>query len=289
MQLFVLHPNLEISSCDGGPSEKTIEGKKLAYLKNLKRYNDLMHKLSENPSVKEIPDWCFTRDTERNISEVIKRNTSSNTQSHSNIKSNHINDVDQKPVKQKLQLDNKGKCEFAMNREKLEEINTVEDLPIETIRLNDEDQLPFKKNKGDKNSDGSLIIYMLQRINLPKKAKEGQNYRVFLVVKYLEISTDVLLVEYKYIQVYSRMNEIIRKYFSKPELTPEMEEEGFKQVNKEMDFFKKLENILVRLRRLKAEFKDTYGTSILDFSESEAAGINDGDRITTKPTTTVGK
>ncbi|EIF48933.1 hypothetical protein AWRI1499_1057, partial [Brettanomyces bruxellensis AWRI1499] len=61
---------------------------------------------------------------------------------------------------------------------KLSNNGVQEDLPIEAIKLNDDDQLPFKKNKGDKNSDGSLIIYMLQRINLPEKAKEGPNYRV---------------------------------------------------------------------------------------------------------------
>lgn len=289
MQLFVLHPNLEISSCDGGPNEQTIENKKLAYLSSLERYSDMIHKLSKNPSVSEIPNWCFTRETESNISELLKRNMTPALESLI-IGNDDTNPSGYKKNCNELEAEKNGReHKGGMCQKKLEEIDRVEDLPIEVIKLTDNDKLPFKKSKGDKHPDGSLVTYMLQRIKLPTEKHNSSNCRAFLMVKYLGISTDILLVEYKYVQIYSRMNSIIKKYFSKPELTAEMEEEGFEKVNKQMDFFKKLENVLVRLRRLKAEFEDAYGATILDNSKSKGAGVTKKNGIASKTSTKVGE
>ncbi|QPG73318.1 hypothetical protein FOA43_000628 [Brettanomyces nanus] len=253
MQIFMVHPNLEVSDCDSAPSAATINDKKQTYLHNLRRFRKLIHRLSHDDSVKTIPDWCLTRDTENNVTEIIRRNSGESTfdtQQHA------FTDPESDSSDG---IDNHGKSPSMCSAKKLESINTVEDLPIETVQITDEDQLPFKEAKGDRYPDGSRVYYLLDRMNLPKVTTMTPDFKNFLALKYFQLTTDLSLVEFKYIEIYSKINKIIKEYFSKPELTPEIEDEGFSKVNVQMDLFRKLENVLVRLRRLRLEFEDRFG------------------------------
>ncbi|VEU20924.1 DEKNAAC101889 [Brettanomyces naardenensis] len=260
MQLFVVHPNLEVSDCDSSPTAETINVKKQSYLHNLKKYRKLIQRLSSDPSVKEIPDWCLTRDTESNISEVLLNNSAAFTfDSEEQQQTEEATSVTSDEADDAHEESQHRRSSSACFAQRLEAINRVEDLPIETIQITSENQLPFKETNGDRKPDGSRVYYLLPQLNLPENAPLTPRYKDFLALKYFQLTTDLSLVEFKYIQIYSKINKIIKKYFSTPELTPEIEDEGFSKVNIEMELFRKLENVLVRLRRLKTEFEDKFG------------------------------
>ncbi|OWB70637.1 hypothetical protein B5S31_g316 [[Candida] boidinii] len=78
VQLYVVHPNLELSNCDSIPTDKTIKSKKLNYLSNLNEYNKLIKNLFNDSSISTIPNWCLTKDTNENLKKIYKSHTKSN-------------------------------------------------------------------------------------------------------------------------------------------------------------------------------------------------------------------
>lgn len=81
VQLFVVHPNLELSNCDSIPTDKTIKSKKLNYLSNLNEYNKIIKNLFNDSSISTIPNWCLTKDTNENLKKIYKSHTASSDKS----------------------------------------------------------------------------------------------------------------------------------------------------------------------------------------------------------------
>ncbi|KAG7909068.1 hypothetical protein KL906_002562 [Ogataea polymorpha] len=221
VQLFVVHPDLQVSNCDDCPSKESLGKKKDAYVNSYRLYNKLIRQLCSNPEVTELPNWCLTKNAEHNVRRILE----------------HARDED-------VSVDPETINE-------LDAIDNMDDLKLSSFKVNDAD---FSSQSSLKEKTLSLI----QRLDLPDdldKDLTNQKTNSFLAFKYLQIVMDLSLIEYKYLQIYSRINTAIKKYFSSPELTLDMEEEGCRIVSTQMDFFKKLEVLLKELSSVKAEFE----------------------------------
>ncbi|KAG7807862.1 hypothetical protein KL921_004157 [Ogataea angusta] len=221
VQLFVVHPDLQVSNCDDCPSEESLGKKKDAYLNSYKLYNKLIRQLSSNPEITELQNWCLTKNAEQNVRRILE----------------HARDED-------VSVDPETINE-------LDAIDNMDDLKLSSFKVSDAD---FSKQASLKERAMSLI----QRLDLPDNLDKDLTDRKtnnFLAFKYLQIVMDLSLIEYKYLQVYSKINTAIKKYFSSPELTLDMEEEGCRIVSTQMDFFRKLEVLLKNLSSVKAEFE----------------------------------
>lgn len=252
MELFLVHPNLSVSHCDSAPTDATIDGKKQDYMKNLEKYHRMIQRLASDPSVRDLPSWCLTRDTESNVMGILKNNTVDALESPSASPVSGP-EQDSSVLSTDLPLPaphhERKKSNYTIQ---IESIDNVEDLPLESIEITDSELVEFKG--GDRPVTEHLL---LDRLNMPPNASSD-----LLGIKLLQLNTDISLVEFKYIQVYSQINQTIKKYFAAPELTPEMEEEGYTAVDRQMSFFRKLEFLLIRLRRILEEFLDCYGDKL---------------------------
>ena len=99
----------------------------------------------------------------------------------------------------------------------------------------------------------------LARLHLPNNISSLDGK--WLALKYLQLNSDVALVRYKYLKSYAKIIRLLKKYFSKPQVS-EYEDysdsEGFKQINDEMAKFKTFENILTLLVELKKKFHQRF-------------------------------
>ncbi|KAH3661539.1 hypothetical protein OGAPHI_006387 [Ogataea philodendri] len=223
VQLFVVHPDLQVSDCNDCPSQNSLDKKKGEYIKNLKYYKRLTAKLSHNADVAQVPNYCLTRNTEQNVNDII----------HSAEKMDDGSD-DDKPT--------------------LDDVHELSHLPLSSMQISEDD---FTKQGTTRVDSMSLEEKLELPANLDSRSMD-EDTNNFLALKYLQIITDLSLVEYKYLQSYSKINESIKKYFSMPELTSDLEEEGCTVVSNEMEFFKKLELLLKRSRELKSQFEEKY-------------------------------
>ncbi|GMG56235.1 unnamed protein product [Ambrosiozyma monospora] len=112
--------------------------------------------------------------------------------------------------------------------------------------------------------------YFSHKLQLPKNAPKK-----LLSLRYFQLTTDMSLLEYKYLQLYSLVNNTIKEYFGASELELEKEEEGYHVVSQEMDFFKKLENLLIKLRFLKVEFENRFSSVFSEELDGIKVRIND--------------
>ncbi|AOA63396.1 Hypothetical protein PP7435_CHR3-1110 [Komagataella phaffii CBS 7435] len=94
-------------------------------------------------------------------------------------------------------------------------------------RYNEQVRAFEKSHGGSKEDDGSL------------------QYKELGYIKYF---VDLAQKEYEYMCSYYQINNIIRKYFSKQEISPEMEEEGLDLIEKEMASYKEIEKELDQLK-----------------------------------------
>lgn len=97
------------------------------------------------------------------------------------------------------------------------------------------------------------VLYKLQ---IPTKPTPMDGK--WLALKYLQITSDIALVRYKYLKSYTKVNKLVCKYFSKPDLSLAEEQKGTQVVDTEMKRFRELENLLNLLLELKKQFEGTF-------------------------------
>lgn len=124
--------------------------------------------------------------------------------------------------------------------------HNVDELPLQSIVLDPQD---YKKL--EPKSD-----YSLSKLNIPNNISlvDGK----WLALKYLQLDSDIALLRYKYLKSYAKITKLLKKYFSKPEISESEESEGLKQIDNEMSKFKALENILSMLLSLKVNFQNRF-------------------------------
>lgn len=128
--------------------------------------------------------------------------------------------------------------------------NPVASLPLQSITL-----APQDYSKLEPRPDA----LSLARLDLPNNISSLDGK--WLALKYLQLNSDVALVRYKYLKSYAKITRLLKKYFSKPQVS-EYEDysdsEGFRQINDEMAKFKAFENVLTLLVELKKQFHQRF-------------------------------
>lgn len=113
----------------------------------------------------------------------------------------------------------------------------------------------------------------LARLDLPNNisAIDGK----WLALKYLQLNSDVALMRYKYMKSYAKITKLLKKYFSKPQVSESEESEGLTQINDEMSKFRTFENILTLLLELKKQFHARF--SHFDTTTVAASAVADSE------------
>jgi hypothetical protein len=227
MDLYIVKPNLEISKCDNCPTSKALLSKKSDYLSLLKKCN----KLSElNGGNSHIPSWCHSPTIDNTLNSGL-------TLSHFSLP-NLPSDDDNKDNNNK----NNNDSEDEDDNDNDNELN----LPLQSIKL-----VPTDYTKSP--SPDSVSLSKLE-IPLNITSIDGK----WLALKYLQLTSDIALLRYKYLKSYTKINNLVKKYFSKPQVSEDEESSGCKLIDQEMSKFKKFENILTLLLDLKKKFKERF-------------------------------
>ncbi|KAG0671280.1 hypothetical protein C6P42_003624, partial [Pichia californica] len=88
-----------------------------------------------------------------------------------------------------------------------------------------------KNNNTDTNTTtSSTASSLLQRLAIPEDISLSDGK--WLALKYLQINSDVALVQYKYLKSHIKITKIMKKYFSKPQVSEEDETEAAKMAVK---------------------------------------------------------
>lgn len=129
-------------------------------------------------------------------------------------------------------------------------------LPLQSINLTPSDFQNLDLNPDSKGEKEITSDILFKRLNIPKNLSQDE-YK-WLAVKYLQLISDISLLDYKYLKSFVKINKIIKKYFSKTEVSKNDEEIGFKCFNHEKKKFKKIEHFLILLLDLKKKFNSLY-------------------------------
>lgn len=132
--------------------------------------------------------------------------------------------------------------------EDTEDSENILTLPIQSFKLTIDDYT----NPLDKDN----IPPLLYKLQIPSKLTPNDGK--WLALKYLQLTSDIALVRYKYTKCYTKINKMISKYFSKPDLSLAEEKKGTKLVDKKLKRFRNLENLLNMLLELKNQFEKTF-------------------------------
>lgn len=112
--------------------------------------------------------------------------------------------------------------------------------------------LPQDYTKSDNSSNKNI----LDKLSIPKLLTNFDGK--WLALKFLQLNSDISLLQYKYLKSYTKITKLVKKFFSKPQISESDETEGFKQINNEMSKFKVYENLLSLLLELRKQFEKKY-------------------------------
>lgn len=225
MNVYIVQPNLEITNCENCPSEETLLSKKADYLANLNK----CEKLEQLNGMEHVPSWCVSssRSEVSSDSDDVQGHTHSNKHKH---KRNHLHNHNHNH-----------------NHNHKPASDTDLDFQLQS----------FHPETGDYSKlDNDAADAPLSKLGIPPKV-ESQDGK-WLALKYLQLNTDISLLQYKYLKCYVKINKIVQKWFSKPQITENDEQTGYKLINHEMDKFHKLENLLKLLLNLRLKFQAKY-------------------------------
>lgn len=130
------------------------------------------------------------------------------------------------------------------HRESADEILS---LPLQAVKLTPEDCI-----KPDIDTDSTLLA----KLNLPTKIPSADGK--WLALKLLQLKADIALVRYKYLKSYTKINKLVMKYFSKPDISETQEAKGYHAIDHEMTKFKHLENVLTLLTTMQDHFYQRF-------------------------------
>lgn len=233
MDLYIVKPNLEILNCENSPTEETLISKKSNYLQLQKKCK---HLAELNGGENISPPWCKGNDGgvviggEGSPSSTGTGKAQDKIEASGSGESNDSNESDT----------NHGHTHTRHH-------NRSVVLPLQSVALAPED---YTKLHPDTDS------ISLSKLNIPTHLSlvDGK----WLALKYMQLSSDVALLRYKYMKSYAKINRLVQKYFSKPQVSQDDETKGFKEINEEMGKFKIYENILSILVKLKKQFKEKF-------------------------------
>lgn len=250
MDVYFVKPNLQILSCDSCPTEENLVSKKSVYLSLLDKCSQLQQ-ISEHESA--IPTWC-TNESE----DSSDLSSGSSTPSIESL--NTLNAKKSSPESLTIE---KQSSKGSRHNDNKDAVSDILNFPLQSLKLSPEDC--YRETR----ITDSLL---LTKLNLPSEISSTDNK--WIALKYLQLSTDVALLQYKYLKSYTKINKLVKKYFSKPDISESQEAKGFKCISYEMNKFKSLENVLTLLLRLQEQFQTRFSNTSTTAKMTVSAGTH---------------
>ncbi|TID13524.1 hypothetical protein CANINC_004882 [Pichia inconspicua] len=253
MDVYFVKPNLQILSCDSCPTEENLVIKKTLYLSLLNKCSQLQQ-MSGSDS--KLPSWC-TNDPQTSNDMT----SSSSTPSVESLNNMNMTRSPKTTATPKCFL--KHMLNDSQNNRKDPSLDILT-FPLQSVKLTPEDC--YRKNK-------ITDTIFFTRLNLPTNISSAD--RKWLALKYLQLSADVALLQYKYLKSYTKINKLVKKYFSKPQISESEEANGFRCISYEMDKFKSLENVLTFLTHLQDKFQTHFSNiNIANVPDTTIAAVS---------------
>lgn len=282
MNIYIVKPDLHITDCDDTPTNSTLLSKKTDYLQSKNNCDKFLKTLVQtnpaSPDTNSNSSSNTNTDTKTDTNQVSSSINIIQTSSQSSNDNNNTNDKNICSVNPDIAsiprwcIANTDKLDFTNNTD-IDSQSMASSISGSYSTCNDEIKPPptkhfqlqsfsldsnsYKDSDQIPNNENTLLSYL--------KIPNGvclQTHGKWLTLKYLQILSDISLLRYKYLKSYSKLNKIIKKYFSKAVITESDEENGFKEFDIENESFKKLEHTLNLLIAIKKAFENKFQKQI---------------------------